>query len=192
MLACAYPGMQRTGDAVTSILPAGIRLGHESAPWFVRSRAGLRAIRHQADEGYCPCPRWCCAAFRWASEGRYRPYPPIDQRVYHRRRWWLSHAMMLCCRLKRCTDSAPAPPGASGAFQSLSVLGSECGFRWTLQEPHSPQIFRSTLTAFPARSSLIPIGGALCRLCALYGGVGRIVTAWQRHGRSGGTGRLSA
>ena len=31
MLACAHPGMQRTGDAVTSILPAGIRLGHESA-----------------------------------------------------------------------------------------------------------------------------------------------------------------
>ena len=29
--------------------------------------------------------------------------------------------------------------------------------------------------AFPVRSSLIPIGGALCRLCALYGGVGRIV-----------------
>lgn len=31
MLACAHPGMQRTGDAVTSILPAGIRLGRESA-----------------------------------------------------------------------------------------------------------------------------------------------------------------
>lgn len=67
-------------------------------PWFVRSRAGLRAIQHQADEGHCPCLQWCCAAFRWASEGRYRPYPSIDQRVYHRRRWWPSHAMMLCCR----------------------------------------------------------------------------------------------
>ena len=31
MLACAHPGMQRTGDVVTSILPAGIRLGRESA-----------------------------------------------------------------------------------------------------------------------------------------------------------------
>lgn len=31
MLACAHPGMQRTGDAVRSILPAGIRLGRESA-----------------------------------------------------------------------------------------------------------------------------------------------------------------
>lgn len=73
-------------------------------------------------------------------------------------------------------------PGSAWAFQSLSVLGSECGFRWTLQEPHSPQIFRSSLAAFPVRSSLIPIGGALCRFYALCGGVGRIVTAWQRHG----------
>lgn len=55
-------------------------------PWFVRSRSGLRAIRHQADGGHCPCPRWSCTAFRWASEGRYRPYPPSDQRVRHRRR----------------------------------------------------------------------------------------------------------
>lgn len=39
-------------------------------PCFVRSRAGLRAIRHQADEGHCPCLQWCCAAFRWASEGQ--------------------------------------------------------------------------------------------------------------------------
>lgn len=31
MLACAHPGMQRTGDAVTSILPAGIRQKRESA-----------------------------------------------------------------------------------------------------------------------------------------------------------------
>lgn len=55
-------------------------------PWFVRSRSGLRAIRCQADGGHCPCPRWSCTAFRWASEGRYRPYPPSDQRVRHRRR----------------------------------------------------------------------------------------------------------
>lgn len=91
-------GMQCLGDTSLTMLLAGIRLGHESAPWFVRSRAGLRAIRHQADEGHCPCLQWCCAAFRWASEGRYRPYPLSDQRVYHRRRWWPSHAMMLCCR----------------------------------------------------------------------------------------------
>ena len=31
MLACAHPGMQRMGDAVTSILPAGIRQKRESA-----------------------------------------------------------------------------------------------------------------------------------------------------------------
>ena len=91
-------GMQCLEDTSLTMPPASIRLGHESAPWFVRSRAGLRAIRHQADEGHCPCLQWCCAAFRWASEGRYRPYPLSDQRVYHRRRWWPSHAMMLCCR----------------------------------------------------------------------------------------------
>lgn len=67
-------------------------------PCFVRSRAGLRAIRHQADEGHCPCLQWSCTAFRWASEGRYRSYPLSDQRVCHRRRCWPSHAMMLCCR----------------------------------------------------------------------------------------------
>ena len=33
--------------------------------------------------------------------------------------------------------------------------------------------------------------GTVPALCPLWG-VGRIVTAWQRHGRSGGTGRLSA
>ena len=31
MLACAHPGMRGPGDAVTSILPAGIRIGRESA-----------------------------------------------------------------------------------------------------------------------------------------------------------------
>lgn len=66
-------------------------------PWFVRSRSGLRAIRHQADEGHCPCLQWSCTAFRWASEGRYRSYPLSDQRVCHRRRWWPSHAMDMPC-----------------------------------------------------------------------------------------------
>ena len=89
---------QGPGDAVTSILPAVSGWGVNLLPWFVRLRSGLRALRRQADEGHCPCPRWSCTAFRWASEGRYRPYPPSDQRVYHRRRWWPSHAMMLCCR----------------------------------------------------------------------------------------------
>ena len=117
-----------------------------------------------------------------------RPYPPSDQRVRHRRRWWLSHAAMSILPLKRRTDSAPAPPGAPGLFCGFRI-GKRIGHH---RAPNSPQIFRSSLKAFPVRSSLIPIGGALCRLCALYGGVGRIVTAWQRHGRSGGTGRLSA
>ena len=140
-------------------------------PCFVRSRAGLRAIRHQADEGHCPCLQWSCTAFRWQAKADTDLNPLSDQRRCHRRRWWLSHAAMSILPPKRRTDSAPAPPGASGAFQSLSVLVRECGFRWTLQEPHNPQIFRSSLTAFPVRSWLMPIGGALCRFYALCGGV---------------------
>lgn len=164
-------------------------------PWFVRSRAGLRAIRCQADGEHCPCPRWSCTAFRWASEGRCRPYLPVTRECATDAAGglFLCHyaVTMPILPLKRCTDSAPAPRERLG-FPGASVLEREYGFRWTLQGPHSPQIFRSSLMAFPVRSSLIPIGGALCRLCALYGGVGRIVTAWQRHGRSGGTERLSA
>lgn len=98
MLACAHPGMQRTGDAVTSILPAGIRLGHESASLLRAVEGGpqgnptpgrRRALSLSAMELY---------SVQMASEGRYRSYPPIDQRVRHRRRCWPSHAMMLCCR----------------------------------------------------------------------------------------------
>ena len=161
-------------------------------PCFVRSRAGLRAIRHQADGGYCPCLQWCCAAFRWASEGRYRPYPPSDQRVRHRRRWWLSHAAMSILPLKRRTDSAPAPPGASGAFLGLSELEREYGFRWasqsSMQSADISELSEGVPGPFPTdahRRGTVPV---LCPLreCS------RIVTAWQRHGRSGGTGRLSA
>ena len=132
MLACAHPGMQRTGDAVTSILPAGIRLGRESASL-------VRAVKSRPQGNPTPgrrralsCPRWSCTSFRWASEGRYRPYPPSDQRVRHRRRGWPSCTAMSILPLKRCTDSAPAPPGASGAFLGLSGLEREYGFRWAL------------------------------------------------------------
>ena len=59
---------QGPGDAVTSILPAVSGWGVNLLPWFVRLRSGLRAIRHQADEGHCPCLQWCCAAFRWAGK----------------------------------------------------------------------------------------------------------------------------
>ena len=84
--------------------------------------------------------------------------------------------------LKRCTDSAPAPPGAPGLFWGYWDWKGNTVSDGHYEAPCSPQTFRSSLAAFPVRSSLIPIGGALCRLCALYGGVGRIVTAWQRHG----------
>ena len=84
--------------------------------------------------------------------------------------------------LKRCTDSAPAPPGAPGLSWGYWDWKGNTISDGHYEAPCSPQTFRSSLAAFPVRSSLIPIGGALCRLCALYGGVGRIVTAWQRHG----------
>lgn len=79
-------GMQCLEDTSLTMPPASIRLGRESAPQVQAVKGGLRATRHQADGGHCPCPRWSCTAFRWASEGRYRPYPPSDQRVRHRRR----------------------------------------------------------------------------------------------------------
>lgn len=129
MLACAYPGNAVPGRYIIDY--AARQVSGRSVnllPWFVRSRAGLRAIRHQADEGYCPCLQWSCTSFRWASEGRYRPYPPIDQRVCHRHRWRPSYTAMSILPLKRRTDSAPAPPGASGAF----ALEREYGFRWAL------------------------------------------------------------
>lgn len=63
-------GMQRPGDAVTSILPAGIRLGRESAPQVQAVKGGLRATRHQADEGHCPSLQWSCAQME-ARKGRY-------------------------------------------------------------------------------------------------------------------------
>lgn len=125
-------GIQCPGDAVTSILPAGIRLGRESASL-------VRAVKSRPQGNPTPgrrralsCPRWSCTSFRWASEGRYRPYPPSDQRVRHRRRGWPSCTAMSILPLKRCTDSAPAPPGASGAFLGLSGLEREYGFRWAL------------------------------------------------------------
>ena len=98
--------------------------------------------------------------------------------------------MSLCCHyavtmpilpLKRCTDPG-APPGVPGLFWGYWDWKGNTVSDGHYEAPCSPQIFRSSLKAFPVRSSLMPIGGALCRLCALYGGVGRIVTAWQRHG----------
>lgn len=144
-------------------------------PWFVRSRAGLRALRRQADEGHCPCPRWSCTAFRWASEGRYRPYPPSDQRVYHRRRWW-PLPMSLCCHYAHTAAKAPhrlcaSSPGSAWAFLGLPHWEVNVVSDGHHRAPCSPQIFRSSLTAFPVRSWLMPIGGALCRFYALCGGV---------------------
>lgn len=105
-------------------------------PWLVRSRAGLRAIQHRADKGHCPCPQWSCAAFRWASEGRCRPYLPVTRECATDAAGglFLCHyaVTMPILPLKRRTDSAPAPPGASGAFLGLLGLEREYGFRWAL------------------------------------------------------------
>ena len=73
--------------------------------------------------------------------------------------------------LKHYTDSAPAPqeqlgfPGAIGIGKGNTVSDGRH------RAPCSPQIFRSSLKAFPVRSRLMPIGGALCRFCALCGSV---------------------
>lgn len=140
-------------------------------PCFVRSRAGLRAIRHQADEGHCPCLQWSCTAFRWQAKADTDLNPLSDQRRCHRRRWWLSHAAMSILPLKRCTDSAPAPSGAPGLSWGYWDWKGNTVSDGHYEAPCSPQIFRSSLVAFPVRSWLIPIGGALCRFCALCGSV---------------------
>ena len=100
----------------------------------------------------------------------------------HRHRWRPSYTAMSILPLKCCTDSALAPPGAPGLSWGYRDWEGNTVSDGHYEAPCSPQLFRSSLAAFSARSGLMPIGGALCRFCALYGGVGRIVTAWQRHG----------
>ena len=94
--------------------------------------------------------------------------------------------------LKRCTDSAPAPPGAPGLSWGYWDWKGNTISDGHYEAPCSPQIFRSSLVAFPVRSWLIPIGGALCRFSALCGSIAVCLTVWQQHGQSGGTGQFSA
>ena len=115
------------------------------------------------------CLQWSCTAFRWASEGRYRPYPPSDQRVCHRHRWRPYYTAMSILPLKRRTDSAPAPPGAPGLSWGYRDWKGNTVLDGHYEAPCSPQIFRSSLKAFPVRSWLMPKGGALCRFYALCG-----------------------
>lgn len=77
--------------------------------------------------------------------------------------------------LKRCTDSAPAPLGASGAFLGLSGLEREYGFRWTSQVPNQPAVISELAGGVPGpfltdahRRGTVPV------LCPLWG-CGRIV-----------------
>ena len=140
-------------------------------PCFVRSRAGLRAIRHQADEGHCPRVRDGAVQ---RSDGQAR----VDV-VTRECATDAAGGLFLChyavtmpiLPLKRRTDSAPAPPGAPGLSWGYRNWKGNTVLDGHYEAPFSPQIFPSSLMAFPVRSSLIPIGGALCRLCALCGSV---------------------
>lgn len=156
----------------------------------MRSRAGLRGIRCQADGGHCPCPRWSCTAFRLASEGRYRPYPPSDQRVRHRRRWLPS--MPLCHTTAKATAQTLRQllqerlgfPGAIGIGKGIRF---QMGIMRLMQSADISELAEGVpgpLLTDAHRRGTVPV------LCPLWG-CGRIVTAWQRHGRSGCSGRLS-
>ena len=90
--------------------------------------------------------------------------------------------------LHRLCASSPGELGFPGA----SALGSECGFRWasqsSMQSADISELAGGVPGPFqpdPHRRGTVPV---LCPLreCS------RIVTAWQRHGRSGCSGRLSA
>lgn len=48
-------GMQCLEDTSLTMPPASIRLGRESAPQVQAVKGGLRATRHQAYGGHCPC-----------------------------------------------------------------------------------------------------------------------------------------
>ena len=95
---CTYLPVLTLGMQCHLCCQTGIKQKRESAPL-------VRAVEGRPQGNPTPGRRralslskWNYAAFRWASEGRYRPYPPSDQRVFHRRRWWPSHAVMLYCR----------------------------------------------------------------------------------------------
>ena len=72
MLACAHPGMQRTGDAVTSILPAGIRLGHESASLLRAVEGGPQGNPTPGRRRVLSLSAMELYSVQMASEGRYR------------------------------------------------------------------------------------------------------------------------
>lgn len=84
--------MQGPGDAVTSILPAGIRLGRESASL-------VRAVKSRPQGNPTPglwralsLSAMVLCSVQMGKRGQI--YPLSDQRVCHRRRWWPSHAAM--------------------------------------------------------------------------------------------------
>lgn len=158
-------GIQCPGDAVTTMLPAGIRLGRESASL-------VRAVKDRPQGNPTP-GRWralSLSAMELRSNGSKKGqiYLPIAQRVCYYAAVGLP---MLWLPLKHCTDSAPAPPGAPGLSWGYWDWKGNTVSDGHYEDPCSPQIFRSSLVAFPVRSWLIPIGGALCRFYALCGGV---------------------
>lgn len=85
---CTYLPVLTLGMQCHLCCQTGIKQKRESAP-LVRAVKGRPQGLPTTRPGRLwalSCLQWCCAAFRWASEGRYRPYPPSDQRVCHRRR----------------------------------------------------------------------------------------------------------
>lgn len=83
--------------------------------------------------------------------------------------------MSLCCHYAHTAAKAlhrpRRSPGSAWAFLGLPHWEVNVVSDGHHRAPCSPQIFPSSLKAFPVRSSLIPIGGALCRFYALCGGV---------------------
>ena len=114
MLACAHPGMQRTGDAVTSILPAGIRLGHESASL-------LRAVKGRPQGNPTPGRRralsvsvmvLCSVQMGRGRKTQTNTRPVTRESAITPLLAFPCYDVML--PLKHCTDSAPAHQGAPG------------------------------------------------------------------------------
>ena len=159
-------------------------------PWFVRSRAGLR----ESDTGLTKGTVLVRDGAVQRSDGQAK----VDTDLIHPvtrecvtdaadglPMLWTCHTAAKALH-RRCASS----PGELG-FPGASALGSECGFRWASQSSMQSADISELSDGVPGpfradahRRGTVPV---LCPLreCS------RIVTAWQWHGRSGCSGRLS-
>lgn len=122
-------GIQCPGDAVTSILPAGIRLGRESASL-------VRAVKDRPQGN--PTPGLWRALSLSAIElysvkmGKRRQIQILSTHCPESlllRSWWPSYAMAVAKALHRLCASSP---GSAWAFLGLLGLEREYDFRWAL------------------------------------------------------------